>query len=744
MRLNVNAFGWRLGAPALLGSGLLVVAALAAGAWRLAAPQHVPMPERLRAIAAATDPQTNMFQNGDRARALEARWTSEGEAAGPGVLMGLGKELLNAGRTADAIQRFDEVEQYIGRHGVVAGSGPWIELRVQQAIAQLRRAEEENCNEMHNPRSCLFPIEGAGVHGRTRGSEAAMRLLTDVLNASPDHLQARWLLNVAAMTLGVWPDSVPERWRLGPELFASEYDIGRFPDIAADLGLDVDDHAGGSIVDDLDGDGDYDIMVSAMGPDSPLRFFVNDGDGTFTERTKEAGLEGENGALNIIQADYDNDGRIDVLMLRGGWMGLAGRLPVSLLHNEGEGRFTDVTEEAGLLRFHPTQTAAWFDYDGDGWLDLFIGNESKQDDPHPCELFHSNRDGTFTEVGAKAGVAAVGFVKGVTSGDYNNDGRPDLYLSVRGAENILYRNDGASGGAWRFTDVAAQAGVTEPFISFPTWFFDYDNDGWEDLFVSGYLIRNAGDIAADVLRLPTEAEHPRLYRNNGDGTFADVTRAAHLDHVLQSMGSNYGDLDNDGWLDIYLGTGDPELGTLIPDRVFRNAGDGVFQDVTTSGGFGHLQKGHGVSFADLDNDGDQDVYHVVGGAFEADRFRNALFENPGHGNHFLVLQLEGSKANRSAIGARLLVVVTTPEGTRRLHRTVRSGGSFGCSPLRQEVGLGDATSVVRAEIVWPGSGETQVVTGLVLDTRSIVRQGESVPRPLSLPRVKLGGRREGA
>ena len=740
MRLTMNAFGLRLGAPALLGAGAVVVTLLAAGAWKFSESARVTMPERLQAIAAATDPETNRFQNGDHARALEARLAQEGPAAGPGVLMALAKELLNAGRTADAIQRLDELEAMTRRHGVPAGSVPWIELRVQQAIAQLRRAEEENCTAMHNPRSCLFPIEGGGVHGQTRGSEAAMKLLLDVLTYAPDHLQARWLLNVAAMTLGVWPDGVPERSRLGPELFASEYDIKRFPDIAADLHLDVNDHAGGSIVDDFDGDGDYDIMASAMLSMSPIRFFVNNGDGTFTERTKEAGLEGENGALNIIQGDYDNDGRIDVLMLRGGWMGRAGRLPLSLLHNDGDDHFTDVTEQAGLLRFHPTQTAVWFDYDGDGWLDLYVGNESGNDDPHPNELFHSNRDGTFTEVAARSGVAAVGFVKGVASGDFNNDGRPDLYLSVRGSENVLYRNDGPASGGWTFTDVAAPAGVTEPFMSFPTWFFDYDNDGWDDILVSGYRIRNAGDIAADVLGLPTEAERLRLFHNKGDGTFADVTRAAHLDHVIQSMGSNYGDLDNDGWLDIYLGTGDPELGTLIPDRVFRNAEGRFFQDVTTSGGFGHLQKGHGVSFADLDSDGDQDVYHVVGGAFEADVFRNALFENPGHGSHFLVLQLEGVKANRSAIGARLRVVVATPAGERSLHRTVRSGGSFGCSPLRQEIGLGDATSVVRVEIRWPGTGELQVVTGLEPDRRYVIRQGESAARPLALTQVRLGGK----
>src|SRR5260221_8566643 len=133
--------------------------------------------------------------------------------------------------------------------------------------------------------------------------------------------------------------------------------------------------------------------------------------------------------------------------------------------------------------------------------------------------------------------------------------------------------------------------------------------------------------------LPYSSERPRLYHNNHDGTFSDVAKAAGLDHLLHAMGCNYGDLDNDGYLDFYLGTGDPSLGTLIPNRMFRNAQGRFFQDVTTSGGFGHLQKGHGVSFADFDNDGDQDIYTVIGGAYSGDHYRNVFFENPGHGNH---------------------------------------------------------------------------------------------------------------
>jgi hypothetical protein len=729
--------------PLALGLAALLVAGMAAAgaAFRLAPRRSSSMPDRLKTLAAGADPMANPFMNGARAKLLEQRFATEGDTGGPALLWSLSKELLNAGRTSEAIERLDRLEAQMRRHEVPASSGGWVELRMQQAIAQLRRAEEENCSARHNPQSCLFPISGQGVHSATRGSESAMRLLLEVLKDAPDNLQARWLLNVAAMTLGTWPDGVPEQFRLGPDLFASEDDIKPFPDIAADLGLDVDDLAGGSIAEDFDGDGDLDIMASAMGLASPLRLFLNNGDGSFTEVSKEAGLEGETGGLNIVETDYDNDGRPDVFVLRGGWMGEGGIYPRSLLHNEGDGTFKDVTEQAGLLSFRPTQTATWFDYDNDGWLDVYVGNESGQDRPHPNELYHGNGDGTFTEVAHRCGVDAVGFVKGVTSGDYNNDGRPDLYVSVRGADKLLYRNDGPGPeGGWRFTEVAHAAGVIEPHFSFPTWFFDYDNDGWEDLFISGYMIKDVGDIAADVLGRPNKGEQLRLYRNNGDGTFADVTKGAHLDHVLQAMGSNYGDLDNDGWLDIYLGTGNPDLGTLIPDRVFRNDGGRVFRDVTTSGGFGHLQKGHGVSFADFDNDGDEDIYHVVGGAFEADHFRNAFFENPGHGHHFLVLKLEGVKANRAAIGARLRVVVTTPSGERSLHRTVRTGGSFGGSPLRQAIGLGDATGVVRVEIGWPGAEGIQTVTGLEPDHRYVVRQGEGAAVPFTLQPFRLGKR----
>lgn len=651
----------------------------------------------------------------------------------------LGIQLLNSGRNEEALQVFqefeDSAESLLGRP---LGARDQAQVGQLKALCYLRIGEVENCLGRPTTESCLLPIEGGGVHRLTRGSEGAMAVLTNHLARFSNDLEARWLLNIAAMTLGRYPGGVPAPWLIPPSAFTSDYDIHRFPDVAGVVGLDVNDLAGGCVAEDFDNDGDLDLIMSSWDLDGVLRFFRNNGDGTFTERTVEAGLTGLVGGLHLMQTDYDNDGFADVFILRGAWLGAAGRHPNSLLRNRGDGTFEDVTEQAGLLSFHPTQTAAWFDFDGDGWLDVFIGNESEEKDPHPCELFHNNRDGTFTECAAAAGVAVRGYIKGVASGDFDNNGRPDLYLSNREGANFLLRNDGplAAGDpgivGWKFSEVAAAAGVTEPLRSFPTWFWDYDEDGWLDIMVTGYFIRDVGEITADVLGLPNKAEKPRLYRNRGDGTFEDVTSRVGLSKVLHAMGANFGDLDNDGWLDFYLATGDPDLATLIPNRMFRNDRGQRFQDVTTSGGVGHLQKGHGVSFADLDNDGDQDLYVVMGGAYSGDPYRNCLFQNPGHGNHWLNLKLEGVRANRAAVGARVTVSIETPEGPRQLHRQVGPGASFGANPLRLEIGLGQATSIRQVEVRWPGSGKVDVIRGLAVDRAYRFREGDAAAVALNL------------
>ncbi|HEY7817591.1 MAG TPA: CRTAC1 family protein, partial [Vicinamibacteria bacterium] len=295
-----------------------------------------------------------------------------------------------------------------------------------------------------------------------------------------------------------------------------------------------------------------------------------------------------------------------------------------------------------------------------------------------------------------------------------------------GQPNLLFRNDGPGPDAaspWKFRELSREAGVLEPEMSFATWFFDYNNDGWLDLFVGAWDAARLGQVAALYLNRRSTAERPRLYLNLGDGRFEDVTGKAGLDRVLLAMGANFGDIDNDGFEDVYVGTGATDLWMLIPNRMFRNDGGGRFQDVTTSGGFGHLQKGHGISFGDVDEDGDQEVYAVMGGWFSGDGFPNALFENPGHGNHWITLQLEGVRSNRLAMGTRIQVTVRTESGDREIHRVVGTGGSFGSSSLQQEIGLGRALSIRSLRIEWPASGVVQVFHDLPMDREVRIREG---------------------
>ena len=199
------------------------------------------------------------------------------------------------------------------------------------------------------------------------------------------------------------------------------------------------------------------------------------------------------------------------------------------------------------------------------------------------------------------------------------------------------------------------------------------------------------------------------------------------------MGANFGDLDNDGWLDFYLGTGAAPLTYLVPHRMFRNHDGQYFDEVTTSGGFGHLQKGHGVAFGDIDNDGNQDVLEVIGGAYTADRFWPVMFKNPGHGNHWIKLNLVGVHANRFAVGARIRVRITEDGKSRDIYRTVNSGGSFGASSLRPHIGLGKATVIDELEIRWPGSGLVQTLQGpIAVDAMYELREGDSGLKPLPM------------
>ena len=669
-----------------------------------------------RAIAS---PQRNPFLNRERADAIQHELSLR-----PGVVDRegqylLAQERLAAGQTREAIALFEAVigPQAMNSKRIDPQSKILFDFL---AMSWLRLGEQENCRLNMAVNVCILPLQGAAKHVNEEGARNAISVYKALLYNFPNDLGSRWLINIAYMAVGGYPDSVPPSYLIRGITPKPNATFPLFHNVAPLVGVAVDGLSGGLAIEDFNRDGFLDIFLTSWGLNDPVKLLLADGKGGYVDRTSAAGLDGIVGGLNVTHADYDNDGFSDLFIMRGAWLGNAGAYPNSLLHNRGDGTFEDVTFAAGLYSPHPTSTAAWADFNLDGYLDLFVGHESNAatGESHPSELFLNNGDGTFREVSKAVGINVDAFVKGATWGDINNDGLPDLYISVLNGPNKLFVNKGGrSIETWRFEEQAAAAGVEKPLASFSTWFWDFNQDGWEDLMVLSYDIRNSGSlhdaVAGEYLGRQnsgsTRIESSRLYQNNRDGTFRDITAQVGLDKkVIFAMGANFGDLDNDGWLDFYVGTGNPDLRSVIPNRMFRNLKGKNLEEVTLEGGFGHLQKGHATAFADLDRDGDMDIYMVMGGAYQGDRAMNVLFENPGFPkNAWITLELEGRKANRSAIGARVRVDVVDAQGNKRsVFRTVNTGGSFGAGSLSLVVGLGAAQRIDQIEIKWPDAART--------------------------------------
>jgi len=641
------------------------------------------------------------------------------------IHVGLGQLYAYAGDMAHAIEQFETAYRIAQSevHDAV------LQMEEFLGIAYLHKAGLDN-GVHHSPGDrCLLPMEHGRAFEKSAASEKAVHHFLRYLERKPDEIEVKWLLNLAYMTLGKYPDGVPEQHRIPTTAFTSAEHVGRFADVAFDAGLASVSMAGGVVVDDFYNQGRFDVLTSSFDSCGPLRLFQNNGDGTFTDQSANAGLTGQVGGLNIVPADYNNDSCLDILVLRGGW-----EVPQrkSLLRNNCNGTFTDVTVASGLaVPVTSTQTAVWADIDNDGFLDLFVGNEESS-----AQLFRNRGDGSFEDISRTARVDRVAFTKGVTAADYDNDRHIDLYVSNLNGRNFLYRNNGDR----TFTELAEAAGVPGPGRGFATWFFDYNNDGWPDLFMTSYFT-SVEETARGYLGLPRNATTLKLYENAKDGSFRDVTARTRLDKVLMPMGSNFGDLDNDGWLDIYLGTGSPSYGSLVPNVLLRNKDGHSFVDVTASSGTGDLHKGHGTAFADLDNDGDEDLVVGMGGAARGDTHALRLFENPGHENDWIGLKLVGVKTNRAASGARVTLTVNDGSQTRVIHRTVGSGGSFGASPMLQHVGLGRSARILELEIWWPVTNRRQRFTDVSPNQVLEIEEFSGAYRTLERPIRRLGGAR---
>ncbi|HEY3132580.1 MAG TPA: CRTAC1 family protein [Acidobacteriota bacterium] len=510
---------------------------------------------------------------------------------------------------------------------------------------------------------------------------------------------------------------------------------------------------------DYDGDGFEDIFVTDSQDTGKNHLYHNNGDFTFTDVAEQAGVangnDSENASADALWFDYDNDGRPDLLVVRFGHN--------QLFHNLGNGKFRDVTRDAGLYRYMNAITAIAFDYDHDGDLDLFVGSyfqpvnlfnpNTPRFFPESFEtanngggvtLFRNNGDGTFTDVTEAAGLKSSGWVLDLGHGDADNDGDDDLYVACDFGTDRFFVNNGNG----TFTDRTESAiGIDNKKGMNVDW-GDFDNDGLLDIYVT--------NITDDYMR-----EGNFLWRNNGNLTFSDVSRETGTYDTGWGWAAKFFDYDNDGWLDIYVMNGWVSAGkeSYVPDifamvvkpnidfadarnwppmgskslsgyqkkRLFHNEGGQIFTDQAARHGLDSIRDGRGIAVADFDNDGRLDLF-VTNANAEPFLYRNIL---PG-GSHWVEFLLEGKKSNRAGIGAQVRI---TAAGRTRLSFVNGGNGFASQSTYRVHFGLAGRDAIDKVEVRWP-SGTRQVFKGMQADKIYKIVEGSSEPAKFTARVIK--------
>jgi tetratricopeptide (TPR) repeat protein len=499
--------------------------------------------------------------------------------------------------------------------------------------------------------------------------------------------RARYWLWLAARKAGGYPAAVRQELRMDvvdgyqPTMLEME-------EVAAAIGLDKTSGGRGTAVFDATGDGTLDVVIA--GAHAGCSLFRNNGDGTFTDISTGSGLDRCVYAFALAVGDYDNNGLPD-LFISG--LGFFNGQSI-LMRNNGDGTFTDVTDAAGLRMWGPAFTATWVDYDGDGYLDLFVVNNlgGLFDRKTPNRLFHNNGDGTFTEVTGAAGLTTMWPSLGAAWGDFRNIGRADLFISNLGRAQLFHNN-----GNGTFTDVSRTAGIDAPVIGSGCLCCDIDDDGWLDIVQFTY---SRPDDAIYTLRTghgPDGGTPMRVFRNNRDGTFTDIAPQLGLNGCWGTMSGTAGDINNDGRIDFLLGNGDPGMDRTEAAILLENDGR-RFHNVTFTAGLPFTGKGHGVNMADLAGDGRLHLIVGAGGLYPGDLLTTAVYRPKRLPGNYLNVRLVGTSGNRDAIGARLRLRA----GGREQHRLVSGGSGFGCLPFEQHFGLGAVTQIEWLEIRWPG------------------------------------------
>jgi tetratricopeptide (TPR) repeat protein len=520
----------------------------------------------------------------------------------------------------------------------------------------------------------------------------AYKRAIDVLPiASPLRPMRQWNLRLAYLAQhGQYPGDLAPEYAISLAIEPPPSPV-HFTDIAATAGVAKVDRGRGVAWADFDSDGWLDLFT--VGIQTTHGLYMRR-DEQFELANERAGLNDDSkGGWSAVAADYDGDGDIDIYVTRDAWEGAAAN---SLYDNDSRARFVDRAIDAGVDDPADSFTAAWGDVDSDGWLDLYVA-DGITGSGAANKLFLNQGDRSFAESARARAVDDSGKSLGVAFGDYDNDGDLDLYVANVAGPNRLYRNDGA-----RFAEIASSAGVSRPHSgSYVPFFFDSDNDGDLDLFVSAMAYYEDYIESATSTAL-SHRSRAHLYRNDGGDHFREIATEMGLARAFGSMGAGFGDVDSDGTLDIYLANGGPVMARFEPNALYLRQGE-RYVDVADSAGVGNLGKGHGVAFADYDADGDLDLYVGHGGHYPGDLWPNSLYRNEGTTAHWLTVLLQGRAPNINAIGAH----VQLHSGDHVQRAQVHSGGGFGSTDsYALEFGLNNSTNVDSIIIRWP-SGRSE-------------------------------------
>ncbi len=654
------------------------------------------------------------------------------------------KDYYNAGYFAFHQGKFEQAISYLNKfnqeHSENENSIFWL------ALSYMKLAELNNClnpgttekkavvMQMDQMPMCSLPL--TMIHNDKSYSKSAIELFLKLLdNYDSKNKRYIWLLNFSYMTIGQFPEQVPSKYLIKSkftDFFYGDSQIqlkNKYPNLsliekAKNFGIDKFDAGKGVAIEDFDRDGDLDIITGGFYVST--HYYENQNGTAFIDKSKSSNISKIKGAHLITAADYNNDGWVDLFISH-----VTGTNPnggFALLENQQNGTFKNVTISSGLLSKDSlinnstwTWNSAWGDIDLDGDLDLFICNYQGYNIYHhgvptyPSYLYR-NDNGKFTDVTEAYGLKEVlknECLTGAAFGDYNDDGYPDLAIAgTTGGFNLLYKN--INGEKFSSTNLIN----TKNEIPFMVSFLDANHDGKLDIFYANIGPADSAIKYAAFDNMEKKFGFNRLLIQTDDGNFEEMNPAFQTDFPIATMSNNFGDLNNDGAFDYYFGTGGPEPWFIMPNMLFIGKLDngqptGQVENITPLFGVGNIQKGHGIVFFDFDNDGDQDIYSSLGGAWPSDAWPNQFFVNESKNNNSWVkIRLQGSKSNYYGLGAKIKVTAINKGGEKRIrHYLMDNKSGFGSSPYLAHIGLYDSVEITDIEVRWPCTKKPQHYNG---------------------------------